>query len=55
VLVQAIAAGRFSSLSDARHYVAAHSDRAEVLPRPTVDWREAAARYADIEGHFDRR
>ncbi len=49
VLVQAIAAGRFVSLSDARQYVRQNSRLKSFAPRPSAEWEEAARRYMEIE------
>ncbi len=50
VLVQAIAAGRFASLADARRYVGEHAQLKTFEPRPSRAWEEAARRYEEIEG-----
>lgn len=49
VLVQAIAAGRFSSLADARLYVGRQAKTRSYEPRPSPAWAEAARRYEQIE------
>lgn len=49
VLVQAIAAGRFDSLADARRYVAANCEIRTFIPRAAPWLSPAAARYAEIE------
>jgi len=52
VLVQAIAAGRFPSLADARKHVAENVEFIEFVPRPNDDIVNAAARYREIENRF---
>ncbi len=52
VLVQAIAAGRFASLADARRYVGQHAQVKTYEPRPSRAWEEAAQRYEEIERRF---
>ncbi|HLA96755.1 MAG TPA: rhamnulokinase family protein [Pyrinomonadaceae bacterium] len=52
VLVQAITAGRFSSLAEAREHVAANFSFAEYSPRPSSELEEAAERYSLIESSF---
>ncbi len=49
VLIQAIAAGRFASLSDARQYVKQNSRLKSFAPQPAADCEEAGRRYAEIE------
>jgi len=51
-LVQAIAAGRFASLADARAHVARHVSPTSYAPRPTAASDRAARRYAVIEARF---
>jgi rhamnulokinase len=51
-LVQAIAAGRFSSLADARRHVAQNVRLRKFTPRPSPAWQEAARRYAAIEARY---
>jgi rhamnulokinase len=51
-VVQAISAGRFASLSDARAHVAHHVRPTSYAPRPTAASDRAALRYADIEARF---
>ena len=53
VLVQAIAAGRFASLAEARRHVADNVRLKEFTPRPSRVMEEAAQRYATIEARFD--
>lgn len=52
VLVQAIAAGRFDSLADARRYVAANCEIRTFIPRAAEWLIPAAARYAEIEARW---
>ena len=48
-LVQAMAAGRFASLADARSHVARHVSLTPYAPRPTAASDRAALRYAAIQ------
>ena len=52
VLVQAIAAGRFASLAEARHHIAQNIQLKKFAPRSSPVWEEAASRYAAIEARF---
>jgi len=52
VLVQAIAAGRFASLSEARRYVAGNVPAQNFFPQLTNDLEQARARFAEIEATF---
>lgn len=52
VLVQAIARGRFASLSEARRYVAANLRPAEFSPRRSPVFERAARRYAALERRY---
>jgi rhamnulokinase len=52
VLVQAIAAGRFGSLAEARAHVSANLQLKRFVPRSSVKWEEAAARYAALEARY---
>jgi rhamnulokinase len=52
VLVQAIAAGRFASLVDARRHVAENTRPKKFLPRPSGLWEEQARRYAATEARY---
>ena len=52
VLVQAIAAGRFASLNEARGYVAENVPSQNFLPQTTSDLERAANRFAQIEARF---
>jgi rhamnulokinase len=51
-IVQAIAAGRFPTLADARAYVAAHTDSHVFTPQISTAWAAAAERYATIVARF---
>jgi len=55
VLVQAIAAGRFESLSDARDYVTSKIEFENFTPRSVQGLAEAEARYLAIEARFETR
>jgi rhamnulokinase len=48
-LVQAISAGRFASLSEAREYVRGNRELKEYSPRSSAKMTEAARRYSEIE------
>jgi rhamnulokinase len=52
VSVQAVAAGRFTSLTEARAHVAANVSLRRFEPQTSAEWRAAAERYAEIEAHF---
>ena len=52
LLVQAIAAGRFASLTEARRHVAEHLRLGEVTPRPFPGLAERAHRYAALEARY---
>jgi rhamnulokinase len=52
VLVQAIAAGRFASISDGRRYVSGHAKVTTYQPRQSPSWKEAAKRYQEIEQRY---
>lgn len=52
VLVQAITAGRFGSLSEARQYVAENVPSQDFTPRSTSGLEQAKARYSEIEAGF---
>ena len=51
-VVQAIAAGRFASLAEARSHVARHVRPTSFAPRPTAASARAALRYAAIQAQF---
>ena len=55
VLVQAIASGRFASLSDARDYVASKIEFENFNPRSVPRLAEAEARYLAIEARFETK
>lgn len=52
VLVQAIAAGRFASLTDARRHIAENMRLTKFMPRPSRAQQEQAQRYAAIEARY---
>jgi rhamnulokinase len=52
VLVQAISAGRFASLADARDYVSEHFDFEEFQPKTSAAFDDARRRYAAVESRF---
>jgi rhamnulokinase len=52
VLVQAISAGRFLTLSEARKYVAENVQLKEFTPKISADLNEAKRRYAEIEANY---
>ncbi len=52
VLVQAIAAGRFDSLSQARRHVADNFEFEVFVPRPSTGLDDAVARYSAVERRF---
>lgn len=54
VLVQAIAAGRFASLTAARRHIADNLLLKKFTPRPSPAWEEAARRYKTIEARYAR-
>jgi rhamnulokinase len=49
VAVQAIAAGRFATLAEARQHIAANVNVRRFDPQPSTEWADAAGRYAEIE------
>ncbi|MGH9937300.1 MAG: rhamnulokinase, partial [Blastocatellia bacterium] len=51
-LVQAVAAGRFATLAEARRHVAANISPRRFEPQPSPAWEEQARRYAEIEARF---
>jgi len=53
ILVQAIAAGRFATLTDARQHVAANVQLRRFEPQASAEWSIAADRYAQIEAQFN--
>jgi len=52
VLVQAVAAGRFSSLAEARRHVSNNIPIKSFEPNKSDEWRNAADRYAAIEARY---
>ncbi len=54
VLVQAIAAGRFATLAEARAHVAANLSLRRFEPQEVTAWEGAARRYTEIEAQFVR-
>jgi rhamnulokinase len=52
VIVQAIRAGRFQYLAEARQHVAKNSSLKKFMPSPSPAWRKAAERYAAIEARY---
>ena len=51
-VVQGISAGRFASLSEARLYIAAHTDVKTYEPSSSAAWEEATQRYLEIERRY---
>jgi rhamnulokinase len=49
IITQAIAAGGFASLADARRHIAANVAPTRFDPKPTTQWTAARARYQEIE------
>ncbi len=52
VLVQAVTAGRFASLAEARSHVAERAEPRRFRPRPSSAWTDLARRYADLEARY---
>jgi len=52
VLVQAIAAGRFGSLAEARRHVAESVRLRRFDPAPSLAFEQAARRFAEIEERY---
>jgi rhamnulokinase len=52
VLVQAVAAGRFATLAEARHHVEENLSMGKFAPHASPDTEEAARRYAAIEARY---
>ena len=52
LLVQAIAAGRFQSLTEAREFLAQHLQLQRYIPRASVSCEEKRRRYAEIEARY---
>jgi len=55
VVVQAIHAGRFKSLSEARRYVAANVKLDRFMPQTSPEWAQAARLYERIEKRYSSR
>jgi rhamnulokinase len=51
-LVQAVAAGHFASLAEARRHVAENVSLRRFEPRLTAEAAEAARRYAEVEARY---
>jgi rhamnulokinase len=51
-LVQAVSAGRFTSLAEARRHAAANASPRRFEAQPSPKWEEKARRYAEIERRF---
>jgi rhamnulokinase len=51
-LVQAVSAGRFASLAEARRHVAENVSLRRFEPRPNEEIKEAARRYAEVEARY---
>ncbi len=52
MLVQAVAAGRFATLAEARRHVAENLSLRRFEPQPSPAWGQAALRFAEIEARF---
>ena len=52
IIAQAIAAGRFASLAEARQHVAANVAPARFDPKPTASWTAARGQYQEIESRL---
>jgi rhamnulokinase len=53
-LVQAVAAGRFATLADARRHVATNISPRRFKPQPSPEWEEKTRRYAEVESRLAR-
>ncbi|HEU0183689.1 MAG TPA: rhamnulokinase family protein [Blastocatellia bacterium] len=51
-MVQAVAAGRFASLAEARRHVAANVSPRRFEPQQSQEWEAKAQRYSEIEAQF---
>jgi len=51
-LVQAVAAGRFATIAEARRHVAANVSPRRFEPQSSPAWEEKARRYQEIEARF---
>jgi rhamnulokinase len=54
IITQAIAAGRFASLADARRHIAANVAPVPFDPKPTTQWTATRERYQEIEEQLTR-
>ena len=54
LLVQAISAGRFKSLEEAREFLAQHMQLQKFVPRVSATWEEGQRRYDAIEARYLR-
>jgi rhamnulokinase len=52
VLVQAVTAGRFASLAEARHHVAGRVEPRRFTPGATSSWTSLARRYEELEARY---
>jgi len=52
VLVQAVTAGRFATLAEARRHVAERVQARRFTPRPASVWTDLARRYEDLEARY---
>jgi rhamnulokinase len=52
VLVQAVRAGRFASLAEARRHVAERAEPRRFAPRPSSAWIDLAHRYEALEAGY---
>ena len=55
LLIQAISAGRFSDLNDARKYVAENVKLKKIVPQDSTDLRIAKEKYLKIEANYSNR
>jgi rhamnulokinase len=52
VLVQAVSAGRFASLTEARRHLVENVSLRKFIPAPSPAWEEAARRYQELEARY---
>jgi len=52
VLVQAVTAGRFASLAEARRHIAERAESRRFAPRPSSAWTELTRRYENLEVRY---
>jgi len=52
VLVQAVTAGRFASLAEARGHLAERAEPRRFAPRPSSVWMDLARHYEDLEARY---